>query len=55
VYDGPGDVIATYGVTGFPETFVIDRDGKVRRFFAGPVNGDDERADLEAAIEDALT
>jgi cytochrome c biogenesis protein CcmG/thiol:disulfide interchange protein DsbE len=55
VYDGPGDEIGGYGVTGFPETFVIDRDGRVVRAFAGAVNGKEERAELRAAIEDALS
>lgn len=54
VYDGPGSTIDGYGVTGFPETFVIDREGKVVAAFAGAVNGDDERSRLETAIEDAL-
>jgi cytochrome c biogenesis protein CcmG/thiol:disulfide interchange protein DsbE len=55
VYDGPGDAIGRYGVTGFPETFVIDREGRVVRAFAGAVNGEQERAELHAAIEDALS
>lgn len=55
VYDGPGDVIDGYGVTGFPETFVIDREGRVVRGFVGAVNGEDERAELRAAIEGALS
>jgi len=55
VYDGPGNAIDGYGVTGFPETFVIDRAGKVVAGFAGAVSGKDERARLESAIEDALT
>jgi len=55
VYDGPGNAIDAYGVTGFPETFVIDREGKVVAAFAGAVDGDPERARLESAIEDALT
>jgi cytochrome c biogenesis protein CcmG/thiol:disulfide interchange protein DsbE len=55
VYDGPGSTIDGYGVTGFPETFVIDRDGKVVAAFAGAVNGEDERVRLESAIEDALS
>ncbi len=55
VYDGPGDAIAEYGITGFPETFVIDREGRVVRAFAGAVNGAEERAELRAAIEDALS
>ena len=55
VYDGPGDVIDGYGVTGFPETFVIDREGRVVRAFIGAVNGEDERVQLRTAIEGALS
>ncbi len=55
VYDGPGNAIDGFGVTGFPETFVIDREGKVVAGFAGAVNGDDERLRLESAIRDALS
>jgi cytochrome c biogenesis protein CcmG, thiol:disulfide interchange protein DsbE len=55
VYDGPGDSLDGYGVTGFPETFVIDREGRVVRAFSGAVSGKDERAELNSAIEDALT
>jgi cytochrome c biogenesis protein CcmG/thiol:disulfide interchange protein DsbE len=55
VYDGPGDELDGYGVTGFPETFVLDREGRVVRAFAGAVNGKEERAELLAAIEDALS
>lgn len=55
VYDGPGDVIDGYGVTGFPETFVIDREGQVVRAFVGAVNGKEEQTELRAAIEDALS
>jgi cytochrome c biogenesis protein CcmG, thiol:disulfide interchange protein DsbE len=54
-YDGPGDAIGGYGVTGFPETFVIDREGRVVRAFAGAVNGEEERGQLRSAIEDALS
>ena len=55
VYDGPGDAIDGFGITGFPETFVIDREGRVVRAFAGAVNGDEERAELRRAIEGALS
>ena len=55
VYDGPGTTIDDFGVTGFPETFVLDRDGRVVRFFAGAVNGTEERAQLRSAIDSALT
>ena len=54
VYDGPGDTLGGYGVTGFPETFVLDRRGKVVEAFAGAVNADEDRARLRAAIEQAL-
>ena len=54
VYDGPGDTLGGYGVTGFPETFVLDRQGKVVEAFAGAVNADEYRARLRAAIERAL-
>jgi cytochrome c biogenesis protein CcmG, thiol:disulfide interchange protein DsbE len=54
VYDGPGDTVGGYGVTGFPETFVLDRQGKVVEAFAGAVNAEEERARLRAAIEQAL-
>ena len=40
VYDGPGDTLGGYGVTGFPETFVVDRQGKVVEAFAGAVNAE---------------
>ena len=54
VYDGPGDSTSSFGVTGFPETFVIDREGRVVAAFKGGVDGDDVRPKLLAAIEQAL-
>ena len=56
VYDGPGGTHSTTTAsTGFPETFVIDREGRVVAAFAGAVNGEEERARLESAIDDALS
>lgn len=55
LYDGPGDAIGGYGVTGFPETFVLDREGQVVAAFAGAVNAEEERVRLRSAIEDALS
>jgi len=55
VYDGPADSLGGYGVTGFPETFVIDREGKVVAAFAGAVNAKEDRARLRAAVEQALS
>ncbi len=34
---------AEYGVSGFPETFLIGRDGKIREKFIGPRDWDDAR------------
>ncbi len=55
VFDGPGDVAADrYGVTGFPETFVLDREGRVVEAFVGAINADEDRARLRAAVDRAL-
>jgi cytochrome c biogenesis protein CcmG/thiol:disulfide interchange protein DsbE len=54
VYDGPGDTLSAYGVTGFPETFVLDPDGRVVEAFIGAIDTDPDRARLRAALERAL-
>ncbi|MBA2424901.1 MAG: TlpA family protein disulfide reductase [Actinobacteria bacterium] len=54
VYDGPGKTLARYGVTGFPETFVLDREGRVIEAFVGAVNADEDRVRLRAAVDRAL-
>ena len=54
VYDGPGKTLGRYGVTGFPETFVLDRQGRVVDAFIGAINSDEDRARLRAAIERVL-
>jgi cytochrome c biogenesis protein CcmG/thiol:disulfide interchange protein DsbE len=54
VYDGPGKTLSGYGVTGFPETFVIDREGHVIDAFVGAIDSDADRARLRAAIASAL-
>ena len=54
VFDGPGDALSGYGVTGFPETFVLDREGRVVEGFVGAVNSDEDRARLRAAVDRAL-
>jgi cytochrome c biogenesis protein CcmG, thiol:disulfide interchange protein DsbE len=51
VYDGKASLIGRYGVTGYPETFFVDADGKVRYRIAGPV---EEASDLDEGIERAL-
>jgi cytochrome c biogenesis protein CcmG, thiol:disulfide interchange protein DsbE len=54
VYDGPGSTLERWGITGFPETFVVDRRGRVVEAFVGAVNSDEDRARLRAATVRAL-
>jgi cytochrome c biogenesis protein CcmG, thiol:disulfide interchange protein DsbE len=37
VYDGPGKIADVYGLTGFPETYFVDRDGRVVHIVSGPL------------------
>jgi cytochrome c biogenesis protein CcmG/thiol:disulfide interchange protein DsbE len=53
-YDGPGDTWDDWGITGLPETFVVDRRGRVVAAFAGDVTSADDKRELRAAIERAL-
>jgi cytochrome c biogenesis protein CcmG/thiol:disulfide interchange protein DsbE len=52
-YDGPGEVTEKYGLGGYPETFVIDRQGRVVDAIVGEVTSDESRARLQAAIDAA--
>jgi len=54
VYDGDGSTICRFGVTGFPETVVLDREGKAIDGFVGAINSDEDRARLRRAVERAL-
>jgi cytochrome c biogenesis protein CcmG, thiol:disulfide interchange protein DsbE len=51
VVDGDGRIYDDYGLTGQPETFVIDADGKVFRHIQGPFLSEE---DLFGQIEGAL-
>jgi len=51
VHDGPGRVLPKYGVTGFPETFFVDRRG---RLVGERVAGEISAAKLHAGIRRAL-
>jgi cytochrome c biogenesis protein CcmG/thiol:disulfide interchange protein DsbE len=53
VLDGPGDLWGPYGILGLPETFVLDREGRVVEAIIGAVNTDEDRARLNAAIRRA--
>ena len=51
VHDGPGRVPPKYGVTGFPETFFVDRRG---RLVGERIAGEISAAKLQAGIRRAL-
>jgi cytochrome c biogenesis protein CcmG/thiol:disulfide interchange protein DsbE len=51
VYDGKGSTIGRYGVTGYPETYFIDAEGRVRYRIAGPV---EDAQDVDDGIRRAL-
>jgi cytochrome c biogenesis protein CcmG, thiol:disulfide interchange protein DsbE len=51
VRDGPGETLGKYGVTGFPETFFVNRDGKlVGERISGAVEEDQLRENIELAL-----
>lgn len=50
VRDGPGDVLGPYAVTAFPETFFIDRKGRVVARIAGQVTEDTLTSNIERVL-----
>jgi cytochrome c biogenesis protein CcmG, thiol:disulfide interchange protein DsbE len=51
VRDGVGDTFGRWGVTGVPETFFIDRRGRVVRHIAGPVSPTDLDRGIRLALQ----
>ena len=51
VHDGLGDILPKYGVTGFPETYFVARNGKL---VGGRVQGEISERALTAGIRRAL-
>ena len=55
VRDRDGDVADDYGLTGVPETFFVDRRGRlVDEHIAGPIDSERNRERFERAVETAL-
>lgn len=50
--DAAGRVAIDFGVTGAPETFVVDAQGRVRHKHVGPITMDDWRNVIKPMIED---
>ena len=51
LYDAPGAIRQQYQTTGFPETFIIDREGKIRRRIIG---ADDWSSETNIAVLERL-
>ena len=49
--DADSHIADAYGVTGPPETFVIDPEGRVSRVFIGPVTATSLREELAGQLE----
>ena len=51
VRDSGENVATRYGIGGTPETFLIDRQGRVRQILIGPINEAGNRQALAAALK----
>jgi cytochrome c biogenesis protein CcmG/thiol:disulfide interchange protein DsbE len=52
VRDGSGDVLGDYGVIAYPETFVIDRRGRIAASRRGPVDDEFLRREVLPLLEE---
>jgi cytochrome c biogenesis protein CcmG/thiol:disulfide interchange protein DsbE len=50
--DSGNSTARVYGVTGVPETFVVDRDGLLVRHFLGPVSQSQLTTEIDEALRD---
>jgi cytochrome c biogenesis protein CcmG/thiol:disulfide interchange protein DsbE len=53
--DGNGRAAIEWGVYGVPETFVVDRQGRISYKLIGPITPDNLESELKPAIEKALS
>jgi cytochrome c biogenesis protein CcmG/thiol:disulfide interchange protein DsbE len=51
VHDGTGSTISPYGLTGVPETFFVDRKGRLASHIDGPL----QKGELDRNIRLALS
>src|SRR5439155_21673971 len=51
VHDGPGSTLGHWGVTGFPETFFVDRRGRLVAKVTGPVKDGELEQNLALALQ----
>jgi cytochrome c biogenesis protein CcmG/thiol:disulfide interchange protein DsbE len=50
--DESGRIGVEFGITGVPETFVIDKAGRIRRHYGAPLTADQVRNDLLPLIRE---
>jgi cytochrome c biogenesis protein CcmG/thiol:disulfide interchange protein DsbE len=50
--DKDGDALESFGVVAYPETFVIDRDGRIAAVKRGPVDEAFMRAEVAPLLEE---
>jgi cytochrome c biogenesis protein CcmG, thiol:disulfide interchange protein DsbE len=50
VYDGPGNLLSKYGLTGAPETFFVDRKGRIVAHVVGAIEEDELNANIRRAL-----
>ena len=50
VHDGPGSSLGRFGLTGFPETWWIDRHGRLVAYAQGQFTEDELRRNTERAL-----
>jgi cytochrome c biogenesis protein CcmG/thiol:disulfide interchange protein DsbE len=51
--DGSGSVTGSYGISQVPETYVLDRQGRIVAHLAGPINGSQFAGAFRTALEKA--
>jgi len=51
VHDGPGKVVSDYGVAAFPETYFVDRRGRVVASVIGRADADDLAKNIPLALQ----
>jgi len=52
-YDGPGETLPRYGLSGFPETWWIDRRGRLVAYSRGEFSREELERNIERALESA--
>jgi cytochrome c biogenesis protein CcmG/thiol:disulfide interchange protein DsbE len=52
-YDGPGESLPRYGLSGFPETWWIDRRGRLVAYSRGEFTREELERNIEQALESA--